>query len=203
MEMQRRCNGVPLRTSDSCAHQGSSVLIRTSDSCAHQVRRCEPACVPSTPDTYVASRLERLDRTPGRCVHASAHHGALISPHRYVGSRLERLDRTPGRCVHASAHHGALISPHRYVGSRLEPFDRTPGRCVHASAHHGALISPHRYVGSRSLEPTPRALGAACMQVLITAPAPPHTGTLAPVRSSRRHALWARVLVSASSYRRP
>ena len=172
MEMQRRCNGVPLRTSDSCAHQGSSVLIRTSDSCAHQVRRCEPACVPSTPDTYVASRLERLDRTPGRC-------------------------------VHASAHHGALISPHRYVGSRLEPFDRTPGRCVHASAHHGALISPHRYVGSRSLEPTPRALGAACMQVLITAPAPPHTGTLAPVRSSRRHALWARVLVSASSYRRP
>ena len=32
------------------------VPLMTSDGCAHQVRRCESACVPSTPDTYVGSR---------------------------------------------------------------------------------------------------------------------------------------------------
>ena len=57
-------------------------------------------------------------------------------------------------------------TPDTYVGSRLERLDRTPGRCGHASAHHGALTSPHRYVGSRSLEPTPRALGARARERL-------------------------------------
>jgi len=64
-------------------------------------------------------------------------------------------------------------------------------------------VHPRHVRGLPPRTPSIEPLGAAGMQVLITAPSPPHIGTWAPARSSRRHALWARVLVSASSYRRP
>ena len=108
MEMQWRCNGVPLRTSDGFAHQ---------------VRRCEPACVPSTPDTYVGSRLERLDRTPGRCGHASAHHGAISSPHRYVGSRsLEPTPRALGARARERLELPATVMDEAALRAKLQPY---------------------------------------------------------------------------------
>ena len=63
--------------------------------------------------------------------------------------------RTPGRSLHARAHHGAISSSPQVRGLPLEPLGAP---CMQVLIT--APSPPHRYVGSRSLEPTPRALGA-------------------------------------------
>ena len=73
-----------------------------------------------------------------------------------------------------------LTAPLIALQVRGRPHARAHGRCLHASAHHGAPPSPHRSVGARAFEP----MGAACMQVLTTAPLPLPTGPWAPARSS-------------------